>query len=166
MRPFDYHRAQSLDDALAQHSPGASFIAGGTSLLDLMKLQVETPERLVDISRLGLDRIKADGEGLRIGSTVTNADLAADPRVRARWPVLSRALLAGASGQLRNKATTGGNLMRRTHCPYFYDPATPCNKRAPGSGCAAMGVELRNHAVLGTSAHCHALIPPRKNGKP
>ncbi|PWE27594.1 molybdopterin dehydrogenase [Pararhodobacter marinus] len=159
MRPFDYHRARDLQDAQTDYVSGAAFIAGGTNLLDLMKLQVMTPERLVDISRLGLDRIEDDGDGLRIGATVTNSDLAADPRVRRRWPVLSRALLAGASGQLRNKATTGGNLLQRTRCPYFYDPDTPCNKRDPGSGCAAMGGELRNHAVLGTSAHCLALSP-------
>lgn len=159
MKPFDYRRAKDLDAALRDPAPDTAFIAGGTNLLDLMKLQVLTPARLVDISRLGLDRIEAEGAGLRIGATVTNSDLAADPRVRARWPVLSRALLAGASGQLRNKATTGGNLLQRTRCPYFYDRATPCNKREPGSGCAAIGGELRNHAVLGTSEHCLALSP-------
>jgi len=159
VKPFDYYRAADLTEAAATHQPGSVFIAGGTNLVDLMKLQVMTPDRVIDIARLGLDRIEDDGDGLRIGALVSNSDLAADPRVRKRWPVLSRALLAGASGQLRNKATTGGNLLQRTRCPYFQDLATPCNKRTPGSGCAAMGGELRNHAVLGTSAHCLALNP-------
>lgn len=159
MRPFDYLRAADLAEATAAHAPGTEFIAGGTNLLDLMKLQVMTPDRVIDISRLGLDRIEDDHDGLRIGATVTNSDLAADHRVRERWPVLSRALLAGASGQLRNKASTGGNLLQRTRCPYFQDLATPCNKRGPGSGCAALGGVVRNHAVLGTSPHCVALSP-------
>ena len=160
MKPFDYVRAEDIAGACdTASSPHASFVAGGTNLLDLMKLEVMEPALLVDITRLGLDMIEDDGEGLRIGATVTNSDLAADMRVRRRWPLLSRALLAGASGQLRNKATTGGNLLQRTRCPYFYDTATPCNKRAPGSGCAARGGETRNHAILGTSEHCIALHP-------
>jgi xanthine dehydrogenase YagS FAD-binding subunit len=125
-----------------------------------MKLQVETPDRLVDITRLrGLDRIEADGDGLRIGALVTNSALAADPRIRAGYPVLSRAVLAGASGQIRNKATTGGNLLQRTRCPYFYDPAMACNKRDPGAGCAARGGAGRMLAVFGTSPDCLAAHP-------
>jgi xanthine dehydrogenase YagS FAD-binding subunit len=160
MRPFDYHRPV---DAAAAHAAaagqGASFVAGGTNLVDLMKLEVMAPERLVDISRLGLDGIDEAEDGLRIGATVTNSDLAADMRVRRTYPVLARALLSGASGQLRNKATTGGNLLQRTRCPYFYDTDSACNKRVPGSGCAAIGGEQRNHAILGTSDHCVALHP-------
>ncbi|MGR3453727.1 FAD binding domain-containing protein [Pseudooceanicola sp.] len=160
MRPFDYSRATDPGDACrAAAAPEAAFVAGGTNLLDLMKLEVMAPGALVDISRLGLDGIEPEGDGLRIGATVTNSDLAADARVREGWPVLSRALLAGASGQLRNKATTGGNLLQRTRCPYFYDTDTPCNKREPGSGCSALGGEQRNHAILGTSPECIALHP-------
>lgn len=160
MRPFDYVRAEEMAEACeAGFGRGAEFIAGGTNLLDLMKLEVMAPEKLIDISRLGLDRIEEEEGGLRIGATVTNSDLAADMRVRRDYPVLSRALLAGASGQLRNKATTGGNLLQRTRCPYFYDTDTPCNKRTPGEGCAALGGEVRNHAILGTSEHCIALHP-------
>lgn len=140
--------------------PGAKFIAGGTNLLDLMKLEVETPTHLIDINRLGLDQIEptADG-GLRIGAMVRNSDLAADVRVRKNYAVLSRALLSGASGQLRNKATTGGNLLQRTRCDYFYDTARPCNKRAPGSGCSALQGYNRMHAVLGASEQCIAVHP-------
>lgn len=160
MRPFDLTRPEDLTAACHETSgESAAFIAGGTNLIDLMKLEVETPGHLTDVSRLGLDGIEADGQGLRIGATVTNSDLAADMRVREGWPVLSRALLAGASGQLRNKATTGGNLLQRTRCPYFYDTDTACNKRAPGSGCAALNGEQRNHAILGISEHCIALHP-------
>jgi len=160
MKPFDYVRAGTVPEACAAAAgDGARFIAGGTNLLDLMKLEVMAPERLVDINRLGLDGIEEIDGGLRIGATVTNSDLAADLRVRRRYPVLARALLAGASGQLRNKATTGGNLLQRTRCPYFYDTDTPCNKRRPGEGCAARGGETRNHAILGTSADCIALHP-------
>ena len=159
MRPFDYQRPDTLSGAHGAARDGATFIAGGTNLIDLMKLEVMAPDTLVDISRLGLDRIEPRGDGLHIGATVTNSDLAADMRIRRDYPVLARALLAGASGQLRNKATTGGNLLQRTRCPYFYDTATPCNKRSPGSGCAALGGEMRNHAVLGTSEHCVALHP-------
>ncbi len=139
---------------------GARYIAGGTNLLDLMKLQVETPEKLVDISRLDLATIEdAEGGGLLIGALVPNSDLAADPRVIASYEVLSRALLAGASGQLRNKASTGGNLLQRTRCYYFYDLASRCNKRSPGSGCDAISGINRILAVLGTSDHCIATHP-------
>jgi len=157
MKSFDYARAESPEAAVAA---GGRFIAGGTNLLDLMKLQIETPEKLVDISRLDLAEIeeRADG-GLTIGALVPNSDLAADSRVIKRYPVLSRALLAGASGQLRNKATTGGNLLQRTRCYYFYDTAMPCNKREPGSGCSAIGGFNRILAVLGTSDQCIATHP-------
>jgi xanthine dehydrogenase YagS FAD-binding subunit len=161
MKAFSYERAASPEAAAAAAArPGTRFIAGGTNLLDLMKLQIETPVHLVDINRLGLDRIEptADG-GLRIGALVRNADLAGDPRVRRDYAVLSRALLAGASGQLRNKATTGGNLLQRTRCYYFYDTARPCNKRQPGSGCAALQGFNRIHAVVGTSSQCIAVHP-------
>ncbi|WP_424929760.1 FAD binding domain-containing protein [Amaricoccus tamworthensis] len=159
MRPFEYQRPTTTDSALAAIAPGAAFIAGGTNLIDLMKLEVMAPDTVIDISRLGMDGIEEDDGGVRIGATVTNSDLAADRRVRRDYPVLSRALLAGASGQLRNKATTGGNLLQKTRCPYFYDTDTPCNKREPGTGCAAIGGEQRNHAILGTSEHCVALHP-------
>jgi xanthine dehydrogenase YagS FAD-binding subunit len=162
MRPFSYERAESpaaAAAAVARH-PGAKFIAGGTNLLDLMKQQVEAPVHLVDINRLALARIEdAPDGGLRIGALVRNSDLAADPRVRQRYPVLSRALLAGASGQLRNKATTGGNLLQRTRCYYFYDTSKPCNKRTPGSGCSALQGFNRMHAVLGQSEQCIAVHP-------
>ena len=157
MKPFDYARADTIEAAV---SGGGRFIAGGTNLLDLMKLQVETPEKLIDISRLDLDQIeeREDG-GLTIGALVPNSDLAADPRVIANYEVLSRALLAGASGQLRNKATTGGNLLQRTRCYYFYNTAAACNKREPGSGCDAIGGFNRIHAILGTSDQCIATHP-------
>ena len=162
MKTFTYERADSISDALraAGANPGAKFIAGGTNLLDLMKLEVEAPAHLIDINRLGLDQIEptADG-GLRIGAMVRNAELAADPRVRKNYAVLSRALLSGASGQLRNKATTGGNLLQRTRCDYFYDTARPCNKRTPGTGCSALQGYNRMHAVLGTSEQCIAVHP-------
>ncbi|MCD6077125.1 MAG: xanthine dehydrogenase family protein subunit [Ramlibacter sp.] len=162
MRPFRYERAASVEAAAkaVAESPGAKFIAGGTNLLDLMKIEVETPATLVDVTRLALARIDEHPDGgLRIGTLVRNSDLAADPRVRERYPVLSRALLAGASAQLRNKATTGGNLLQRTRCYYFYDPGKPCNKRTPGSGCSAIGGFTRNHAIVGTSEHCIATHP-------
>lgn len=160
MRPFDYARAQTRPDATAAASQGAAFIAGGTNLLDLMKLEVMTPDRLVDINRLDLDGIEPTKDGgLRIGALVRNSDLAADPVVRRDYPVLTRALLAGASGQLRNKATTGGNLLQRTRCFYFYDTAMPCNKRAPGTGCQAIGGFNRIHAILGASEACIATHP-------
>lgn len=156
MKTFDYTRADSPEAAVRA---GGRFIAGGTNLLDLMKLQVETPEKLVDISRLDLNTIEEQDGGLLIGALVPNSDLAADPRVIARYPALSRALLAGASGQLRNKATTGGNLLQRTRCYFFYDTHAACNKREPGSGCDAIGGFNRIHAVLGASEHCIATHP-------
>ena len=161
MRAFTYERPDSLTEAAAASAkPGATIIAGGTNLLDLMKLQVETPNHLVDINRLPLDKIGDTPEGgLRIGAMVRNSDLAADQRVRQRYGVLSRALLAGASAQLRNKATTGGNLLQRTRCYYFYDVTKPCNKRNPGSGCAALGGFNRIHAILGASDQCIAVNP-------
>ena len=162
MKTFDYVRADSPEAAAREGAAdGATkFIAGGTNLLDLMKLQVEAPERLVDISRLPLNEVsETEGGGLSIGALVPNSDLAAHPTVRERYPVLARALLAGASGQLRNKASTGGNLLQRTRCYYFYDTATPCNKREPGTGCAAIGGFTRILAVLGTSEHCIATHP-------
>jgi xanthine dehydrogenase YagS FAD-binding subunit len=161
MRTFAYQRADSATRAAgAAVKPGTKIIAGGTNLLDLMKLQVETPSNLVDINRLPFDKIEETPDGgLRIGTLVRNSDLAADPRVRQRYGVLSRALLAGASAQLRNKATTGGNLLQRTRCYYFYDVTKPCNKRNPGSGCAALAGFNRIHAILGTSDHCIATHP-------
>ncbi|MYM88147.1 xanthine dehydrogenase family protein subunit M [Rugamonas sp. FT82W] len=162
MKVFSYQRAQSpaAAAAAAASTPGAKFIAGGTNLLDLMKLEIETPAHLIDVNGLGLDKIEATGQGgLRIGALVRNTDLAADQRVRRDYAVLSRALLAGASAQLRNRATTAGNLLQRTRCPYFYDTNQPCNKRAPGSGCSAIGGHSRNHAVLGASAACIATHP-------
>lgn len=161
MRPFDLRKPASPENAIedAVGAPGSAFVGGGTNLLDLMKLGVMAPERLVDVNRLGLDRIDPTEDGIEIGAGVTNTGVADDPRIRQLWPLLSRALLAGASVQLRNKATTGGNLLQRTRCPYFQDTDVACNKREPGSGCAAMGGVLRNHAVLGTSEHCIALHP-------
>ncbi|MBR1281446.1 xanthine dehydrogenase family protein subunit M [Bradyrhizobium sp. AUGA SZCCT0177] len=162
MRSFTYERANSPAEAAAAaaRQQGAKFIAGGTNLLDLMKLEIETPAHLIDVNRLGLDKIEptADG-GLRVGALVRNTDLAADERVRRDYGVLSRALLAGASGQLRNKATTAGNLLQRTRCPYFYDTNQPCNKRQPGSGCSAIGGFSRQHAVIGASEACIATHP-------
>jgi xanthine dehydrogenase YagS FAD-binding subunit len=162
MKPFTYERASDARQAAAAVAarPDAKFISGGTNLLDLMKLDVEQPAHLVDISRLPLDRIEdmPDG-GLRIGAQVRNSDLAVDARVRARYPMLSQALLAGASGQLRNKASTGGNLLQRTRCFYFYDRNMPCNKREPGSGCAALQGFNRIHAILGASDACIATHP-------
>ena len=162
MKPFTYERAASPAAAAAAvaRTPGAKFVAGGTNLLDLMKLQIETPRHLVDVNRLGLDTIEPTAEGgLRVGALVRNTALAADPRVRRDYGVLSRALVSGASGQLRNKATTAGNLLQRTRCPYFYDTNQPCNKRQPGSGCAAIGGFNRNLAILGTSKDCVATHP-------
>ena len=161
MKSFTYERVETpARAAAALTKPGAKAIAGGTNLLDLMKLQVETPSQLVDISRLPLDKIEETLEGgLRVGALVRNSDLAADPRVRQRYGVLSRALLSGASAQLRNKATTGGNLLQRTRCYYFYDVTKPCNKRNPGSGCAALGGFNRAHAILGSSDQCIATNP-------
>ena len=161
MRMFDYARAEDEADAATRgQAKGAKFIAGGTNLLDLMKLEIEAPEALVDISRLAMTEVAETADGsLSIGALVPNADLAANVLVRARYPMLSRALLAGASPQLRNKATTGGNLLQRTRCVYFYEPASACNKRKPGSGCPAMDGFNRNCAVLGTSDACIAAHP-------
>ncbi|MEW1656042.1 xanthine dehydrogenase family protein subunit M [Streptomyces sp. NPDC093707] len=162
MRPFGYLRVGSVDEAVraAAGAPGAQFLAGGTNLVDLMKLGVEAPRTLIDVSRLPLDRIEElPGGGLRIGAMVRNTDLAAAPAVRDRYPVLSQALLAGASGQLRNTATTGGNLLQRTRCSYFQDTTKPCNKREPGTGCPAIDGAHRDLAVLGHSPHCVATQP-------
>jgi xanthine dehydrogenase YagS FAD-binding subunit len=162
MRSFTYERARNPAEAAASamRKPDAKFIAGGTNLLDLMKLEIETPAHLIDVNGLALDKIEPTAEGgLRIGALVRNTDLAADGRVRHDYAVLSRALLAGASGQLRNKATTAGNLLQRTRCPYFYDTNQPCNKRRPGSGCAAIGGFSRQHAVVGASEACIATHP-------
>ncbi|MBB4273259.1 FAD binding domain-containing protein [Rhizobium mongolense] len=162
MRAFTYERASSVEAAAqaAASNPEAKFIAGGTNLLDLMKLEIETPTHLIDVNGLGLDKIEPTSEGgLRIGALVRNTDLAAHETVRRDYGLLSRALVAGASGQLRNKATTAGNLLQRTRCPYFYDPNQPCNKRQPGSGCSAIGGFTRQHAVVGTSDACIATHP-------
>ncbi|MCX4656575.1 FAD binding domain-containing protein [Streptomyces microflavus] len=162
MREFDYRRAHDVTGAVAllAADPEARFLGGGTNLVDLMKAGVERPGRLVDVRELPLDRIEptADG-GLRIGATVTNSDLAAHPEVRRRYPALTQAVLTGASGQLRNMATIGGNLLQRTRCGYFSDVSSPCNKRVPGSGCPAVAGEHHNHAVLGASDHCVATHP-------
>lgn len=162
MRAFTYERATAPAEAAAAvaRTPGAKFIAGGTNLLDLMKLQIETPAHLVDVNGLELDTIEPTSEGgLRIGALVRNTDLAAHETVRRDYGVLSRALLAGASGQLRNKATTAGNLLQRTRCPYFYDTAQPCNKREPGSGCSAIDGFSRQLGIVGVSDACIATNP-------
>ncbi|MCX5401398.1 xanthine dehydrogenase family protein subunit M [Streptomyces sp. NBC_00102] len=162
MKPFGYLRPASVTEAVtavAAH-PGARFLGGGTNLVDLMKLGVETPALLVDVTRLPLDRTEPTPEGgLRVGATVRNSDLAAHPLVTERYPVLTQALLAGASGQLRNIATTGGNLLQRTRCPYFQDVSKPCNKRLPGTGCPAREGAHRDLAVLGHSENCVATHP-------
>lgn len=162
MKSFTYERAASPAEAVAAAArvQGAKFIAGGTNLLDLMKLEIETPAHLIDVNELVFDKIEATPDGgLRIGALVRNTDLAADERVRRDYPLLTRALVAGASAQLRNKATTAGNLLQRTRCPYFYDTDQPCNKRQPGSGCSAIGGFTRNHAILGASEACIATHP-------
>jgi len=162
MRPFNYLRAESPAHAAAQAATvdGARFIAGGTNLLDLMKLDIETPLHLIDVNGLGLDKIETTSQGgLKIGALVRNTDLAADSRVRRDYGLLSRALLAGASGQLRNMATTAGNLLQRTRCPYFYDTHQSCNKRKPGSGCAAIGGVSRQLGIIGVSDACIATHP-------
>jgi xanthine dehydrogenase YagS FAD-binding subunit len=162
MRPYSYVRARDVDHAVTtlSEAPNAAFLAGGTNLVDLMKLGIETPDVLVDVRRLTSERVEdlEDG-GLRIGAAIPNSVLAADRKVRTRYPALSQALLAGASGQLRNVATTGGNLLQRTRCVYFYDTTTPCNKREPGSGCSAIEGHNKNHAILGASEHCVATHP-------
>ncbi len=162
MNNFQYVRAEGLDGAarfVAGHA-GAKFIGGGTNLVDLMKYNVEKPSALVDLNRLSMRDVSElpDG-GLRIGALVTNSDVAYHPTVSTRYPLLSRAILAGASAQLRNKATTGGNLLQRTRCVYFYDTATPCNKREPGTGCPAKEGINRTLAILGTSVSCIATHP-------
>ncbi len=162
MKAFTFERATSPAAAAAASAshPGARFIAGGTNLLDLMKLQIETPGHLIDVNGLALDKIEPTSDGgLRIGALVRNTDLAADERVRRDYAVLSRALLSGASGQLRNMATTAGNLLQRTRCPYFYDTNQPCNKRQPGTGCSAIGGVSRSNAVIGVSKECIATHP-------
>jgi xanthine dehydrogenase YagS FAD-binding subunit len=161
MKLFRYERASDIASACALAAqPAARFIAGGTNLVDLMKLQIEAPAQIVDITRLPLDGIEETAEGgLRIGALVTNSAAAIDMHVRRRYPLLAQAILAGASTQLRNKATTGGNLLQRTRCPYFYDTTKPCNKRVPGSGCAALEGINRMNAVLGVTDDCIAAHP-------
>ena len=162
MNRFSYVRADTVEHAVREIGGDtvARIIAGGTNLLDLMKYDVERPTRLVDITRLPLDRIEeTEGGGLRIGALVSNTDVAYDSRIAQRYPLLASAILAGASAQLRNAATTGGNLLQRTRCYYFYDTATPCNKREPGSGCGALTGLNRQHAILGTSQNCIATHP-------
>ncbi len=161
MKAFNYQRATTAPQAAAAaRAAGTRFIAGGTNLLDLMKLEIETPGQLIDVNGLPLDKIEAlpDG-GLRVGAMVRNTDLASDARIRRDYAVLSRALLSGASAQLRNKATTAGNLLQRTRCAYFYDTNQACNKRVPGSGCSAIGGFTRSHAIVGTSDACIATHP-------
>lgn len=162
MKPFTYERASDARAAVqaAAETPGARFIAGGTNLLDLMKLEIEQPQHLIDVGRLPMAAIEdtADG-GLRIGAMASNTKVAADARVRNRYRVLSQAIVSGASGQLRNKASTGGNLLQRTRCPYFYDTSKPCNKRLPGAGCAALEGHIRESAILGVSHACIAVHP-------
>ncbi|KAB1988870.1 FAD binding domain-containing protein [Streptomyces triticiradicis] len=162
MKEFDYRRAPDVLGAvtLLDADPDARYLAGGTNLVDLMKSGVERPTRLVDVRQLPLDRVESTPDGgLRVGATVTNSDLAAHPDIRSRCPMLTQAVLAGASGQLRNMATVGGNLLQRTRCAYFTDTTKPCNKRDPGSGCPALGGEHRNHAILGASESCVAVHP-------
>ena len=161
MREFDYRRADDAAGAVAlvTADPEARFLGGGTNLVDHLKLGVARPGLVVDISRLPMDQVEQTDTGLRIGANVRNSDLAAHPQVRAQWPVVARALLAGASGQLRHQATTGGNLLQRTRCVYFQDVTTPCNKREPGSGCSAVGGYSRYNAILGASEHCVAVHP-------
>jgi xanthine dehydrogenase YagS FAD-binding subunit len=162
MKPYHYEQAKDIPGAVAAlaEQPNAKYLAGGTNLVDLMKLEIMTPDVLVDVRRLTSDRIEeTEDGGVRIGAAVTNSDLAADRTIRSRYPVLSQALLSGASGQLRNLATTGGNLLQRTRCVYFYDTTTPCNKREPGSGCSAIEGHNKDHAILGASEHCVATHP-------
>lgn len=162
MMPFEYRRPAAVDEAVTavMERPDAVFLGGGTNLVDHMKLGIVNPSLVVDISRLPLSVVEETSDGaLRIGANVRNSDLAAHPMVRSRFPVLSRALLSAASGQLRNAATTGGNLLQRTRCVYFQDVTTPCNKRTPGSGCSAVGGYARYHAILGASEHCAATHP-------
>jgi xanthine dehydrogenase YagS FAD-binding subunit len=162
MKTFTYERVSTPAEAAAAsaRTPGSKFLAGGTNLLDLMKLEIETPVHVIDIGKIGLNKIESTpAGGLRIGALVSNTDLAAHPIVRRDYGLLSRALLAGASGQLRNKATTAGNLLQRTRCPYFYDTNQLCNKRVPGSGCAAIAGFSRQLGIIGTSDSCIATYP-------
>jgi xanthine dehydrogenase YagS FAD-binding subunit len=160
MKAFTYERAETVAQAAkASAEPGVKLLAGGTNLLDLMKLQIEAPTHVIDINRLPLKAIDLAGEGLRIGALATNTAVASHPVVRERYPVLAKALLAGASAQLRNKATVSGNLLQRTRCSYFYDPSKPCNKRNPGTGCSAIGGFTRMSAILGASEDCIATHP-------
>jgi xanthine dehydrogenase YagS FAD-binding subunit len=162
MKSFTFERVDTPAAATMAftRTPGARFIAGGTNLLDLMKLEIETPGHLIDVSRLSFDKIEPTSDGgVRIGAMVRNTDLAANARIRRDYGLIARALVAGASGQLRNKATTAGNLLQRTRCPYFYDTIQPCNKRKPGSGCAAIAGFSRNHAIVGASDACIATHP-------
>jgi xanthine dehydrogenase YagS FAD-binding subunit len=162
MREFGYRRATGVSEAVALlgENPDGRFLGGGTNLVDLMKIGVENPGLLVDVRGLPLDRVEVTGDGgLTIGATVTNSDLAVHPEVRRRYPALAQAVLAGASGQLRNMATVGGNLLQRTRCGYFGDTSQPCNKRVPGSGCSAINGDNHNHAILGWSEHCVATHP-------
>lgn len=162
MKPFTYERATDVAKAVktVAENPTARFLAGGTNLLDLMKLEIEQPTHLVDVGRLPLSAIEATADGgLRIGAMATNSQVAAHAEARARYPVLVEAIVSGGSGQLRNKASIGGNLMQRTRCAYFYDTAKPCNKRQPGSGCSALGGLNRNAAIFGASEHCIATHP-------
>jgi xanthine dehydrogenase YagS FAD-binding subunit len=162
MKPFRYKRARSVEEALdlAALTPASKFVAGGTNLLDLMKREAETPDALIDVNHVGLDKIEDAAEGgLRIGALVSNTDLAAHPRVRRDYPILTRAIMAGASGQLRNMASTGDNLMQHTRCANFYDGDQPCNKRKPGSGCAALSGDSRQLAIVGASDKGIATYP-------
>ena len=159
MKAFAYERAGDAAAAVEAAANGATFLGGGTNLVDLMKLGVAEPQRLVDVSRLPHDAIEETAHGVRIGAAVRNTDLATHPLIRERYPLLSEAVLAGASGQLRNLATVGGNLLQRTRCSYFQDVTKPCNKRRPGSGCPALEGEHRNLAILGHSEHCVATHP-------
>ncbi|NRQ36649.1 xanthine dehydrogenase family protein subunit M [Nonomuraea sp. NN258] len=159
MRPFEYARADSPSDAVARFREGAMYLGGGTNLVDLMRLGVAEPTALVDVSRLALDVIEPVRDRVRIGAAVRNSDLAADPLIRTRYPMLARAVLTGASGQVRNMATVGGNLLQRTRCAYFQDVTRPCNKRQPGSGCPAIGGDHANLAILGASDACVATHP-------
>ncbi len=160
MKPFTYVRPADARAAIAAAgASGASFLAGGTTLIDLMRLEVMSPTAVVDLGRLPLATVERHGDGIRIGAMAKNADVATDALVVERYPLLAQALLAGASPQVRNMATVGGNLLQRTRCPYFRDLAVPCNKRAPGTGCAALEGYTRSHAILGTSASCIATHP-------
>lgn len=159
MKTFDYTRADTAAEAVRGYAPGTMYLGGGTNLVDLMRLGVAEPDRLVDVSRLPLDRVEQVGDRVRIGATVRNSVLAADPEIRARYPMLARALLTGASGQVRNVATVAGNLLQRTRCAYFQDVTRPCNKRRPGSGCPAIAGDHTNLAIMGASESCVATHP-------